>query len=416
MSWWKIKRAEWPVATIAMVAIVGLQWLMVSKFWPLFANYGEASWLRFMRNFHMSGFDPITYTILTDGTFGYDVLRHPLLAVMLYPLYGLNRLLWMLTGANCAQLLMAVPLTFCAFYSVLLVFRILYERIAVGGVAATLLSCLFLGLAYIVVAMIVPDHFCLSLFMLLLIIYKAATKLTLGERFTLRETLWLFLVTAGITLSNGAVALMVILLVNGRAFFRRRFFLLGVCLSVLSLLMVAFALRPVAADGHGGAVNAVAQQMHWVKGDVNRADVLVENFFGESLQLHRQHVLGDVLVRRPVVVRYSWWWQYAVEGAILLLFAGGVWAGRRTHLLWVLMAVLGFNLLLHIGVGFAVDEVHIMAAHWAFVVPLAMGFLVRGIGGWRRTAVLLLIAATTLYLWGYHGYLLVRYLTWPLAA
>src|SRR3712207_2244808 len=132
MSWLKIKPAEWLVAAIALPVIVGLQWLMVGKFWPLFANYSDASWLRFMRNFHMSGFDPITYTILTDGTFGYDVLRHPLLAIMIYPLYGLNQLLWGMTGANCAQLLMAVLLTLCAFYSVLFVFRILYEKMGVG--------------------------------------------------------------------------------------------------------------------------------------------------------------------------------------------------------------------------------------------------------------------------------------------
>jgi len=415
MSWLKIKPAEWLVAAIALPVIVGLQWLMVGKFWPLFANYSDASWLRFMRNFHMSGFDPITYTILTDGTFGYDVLRHPLLAIMLYPLYGLNQLLWGMTGANCAQLLMAVLLTFCAFYSVLFVFRILYEKMGVGHIAATLLACMFLGLAYIVVAMIVPDHFCLSLFMLLLIIYKAATKLTLGEQFTLRETVVLFVVTAGITLSNGAVALIIVLMVNGREFFRRRFFLLGVCLPAIAMLITAFVLRSTIAHGDGGATNAVAQQMHWVKNNVNRGDVLVENFFGESLQLHRKHVLGDVLVRRPVVVRYSWWWQYAAEGLVGLLLAGGIWAGRRTRLLWMLMAVFGFNLLLHLGLGFAIDEVHIMAAHWAFVVPLIIGFLIHRLKGMCRTSVLLLVAAITLYLWSYHGYLLVRYLTWPLA-
>src|SRR3712207_7398792 len=46
MSWLKIKPAEWLVAAIALPVIVGLQWLMVGKFWPLFANYSDASWLR----------------------------------------------------------------------------------------------------------------------------------------------------------------------------------------------------------------------------------------------------------------------------------------------------------------------------------------------------------------------------------
>ena len=148
-----------------------------------------------------------------------------------------------------------------------------------------------------------------------------------------------------------------------------------------------------------------------MRGQVSRLDVVVENFLGESLQLHRRHVLGDVLRDRPVIVRYTWPWQYVAEGVLAMLFLWGCWAWRRERFGRLLMGILAYNVLLHVVLGFALDEVHIMAAHWAFVIPLSIGWLLRGRA---RLAVVLVVAVLTVYLWVYHGVLLWRYLTWPL--
>ena len=103
-EWLTIRREErWMMVTITAVILV-FQYLIISKFWELFAAYNDHNWAVFMRNFHMSGFDPTAYSVLTDWHCGFDTVRHPLLAFMLWPVYGLNQLLWMLTGANCCQL------------------------------------------------------------------------------------------------------------------------------------------------------------------------------------------------------------------------------------------------------------------------------------------------------------------------
>ena len=73
-----------------------------------------------------------------------------------------------------------------------------------------------------------------------------------------------------------------------------------------------------------------------------------------------------------------------------------------------------------------------MAAHWALVLPLSMGWLLRfdlwqgsTEGCWPATlwrfkvlqgAGVLLLVVLVVYLWMYHGTLLYRYLTWPLVA
>ena len=38
---------------------------------------------------------------------------------------------------------------------------------------------------------------------------------------------------------------------------------------------------------------------------MSRSQTLVENFFGESIMLHQQNLLGDVLRNRPVIDNLS---------------------------------------------------------------------------------------------------------------
>lgn len=414
-EWLTIRREErWMMVTITAVILV-FQYLIISKFWELFAAYNDHNWAVFMRNFHMSGFDPTAYSVLTDWHCGFDTVRHPLLAFMLWPVYGLNQLLWMLTGANCCQLCMGVILTVCGSYSYLFLFRIVQDVIGLSRPDAILVSTFFFGFAYILVAIIVPDHFCLSLALLLLTVYVSGMKLRRHERFTNREGLLLFTVTAGVTLSNGVAVFLCVLMVNGRRVIRWRPLLRMFVLPSVLLLTVALAVPYYTDASQPGISVPVSKQMAWLKNGVPRGEVIWENLFGESIQLHREHVLGDVLVKRPVIVRYTWKIQYGVEAVILLLTVMGVVVGREERFLWMVMAVFAFNALLHLILGFGLDEVYIMTAHWAFAIPVAVAYLLREsrpAGLWLLRAVLLV---TTGYLWTYHSILLVHYLTWPLA-
>ena len=395
------------MALLALALIGVFQYLMISKFFCLFADYSEHNWQVFMNNFHMSGFDPFTYAVVTDWHVGYNAIRHPLLPFLMLPLWAVNQLLWWLTGANCAQFVVGALLTFCAFYAFMLLFRIMHHLVGIGKGSSLLLTLLFFGFAYILVAAIVPDHFCLSLFLLLLTLWRAGCKLRDGTRFSLTEALLLFVGAAGVTLSNGVLVGLCVLWVNGRQALSRRF-------------VVAFALCSILLLCIGFAANALTeapsnqQVATWIDTTTPRARTLVENFFGESLQLHRRHILGDVLTRRPVFVAYNWPAQYAVEAILVLLFAAGIYAGRRSRLMQLVAATVLFALVLHVGLGFAINEVYIMASHWAFALPIAMAFLLKTAIRTERALLLALLIAITVYLWTYHSVLLYNYLTWPL--
>ncbi|SES92559.1 hypothetical protein SAMN04487825_10845 [Prevotella sp. kh1p2] len=407
-----VRRDERPAALAALLVSAVLQLIANWRYIPLFADYDEQSWHRFQANFHLSGFDPLTYVILTDWQLAYDELRHPLLAFLLYPFYLVNHGLLQLTGANFAPLIMSVLLVFCATYACIFLLRTLRQVIGLPKADALLLVALFFSFAYILVAVIVPDHFCLSLFLLTLCLWLSGRKMQQGRPFTVGQAALLFVLTAGVTLSNGAVVLLCVWFVNGRRFWHLRPLLLQAV--VPSVLLVAFALAMNDSLAHVGSQKAVAKQMAWTRLKDSRSAIVAENLFGESLQLHRRYLLRDVLVERPVVVPYTWPAQYGVEAALLLLFAVGVWCGRRSRYLWLLLAVLGFNVVLHVVLAFAITEVYIMAAHWAFVIPLAMGYAFRAAPRPQLIMLRALVAVLAAWLWGYHLYQIVRYLSWPL--
>ena len=402
-----IRKDERLLSVMALLVIGFFNYLIISKFYVLFVDYYRAEdWITFTHNFHMSGFDPVTYDVVGNWRIGYSIIRHPLLPFMLYPFYLVNQLLWMITGVNCTQFVVGAILVFCSFYSVIFLTRILRHVVGIGKWDAMWLTFFFFAFAYILVAMIVPDHFCFSLFLILLTLYMGGIKMKSGTLFTLREVLLLLTITAGVTLSNGVIVLIIVVMTNGSHFFRRQ---LWPSAAVLAVLFGIGYVITVLLDETVGV-----QVTHWISNDVPMLSVIIENFLGESIQLHRQYMLGDALVRRPVLVEYTWWMQYVVEAVIVLMFAIGAWKGRRSLFMLTGISCFLYAFLLHIVIGFAYVEPYIMAAHWAFVIPIAIAYIYKGVSERWQWAVRIPVILITLYLWTYHTYWLYRYLTWPL--
>ena len=65
----------------------------------------------------------------------------------------------------------------------------------------------------------------------------------------------------------------------------------------------------------------------------------------------------------------------------------------------------------HISLGFGINEVYIMTAQWAFIIPLAMAYLLRSAHGRMGVAVRAVTIMLALWLWVYNGSLIVGYLT-----
>lgn len=483
-----IRRDERWLALVVTLVLVAMHGLVIYHYNHIFMDPGPGYWARFLHYFHLSGYDPITYSVATVWTAKYNVYRHPLLAFFVAPLCWLNNGLLALTGVNCVQYVVAAVWIVFELYAFLFSYRIQREIIGVGRAAAILLSAMLFGFAHVMVAAVAPDHFILSMAMLLLVIYVSGTRIVNSKRLTnsklptanyqlsTLQTVILFFFTAGITLSNGVKVFTCALFTNGRRFFRPKYLVLAVLLPsaliwatarteyhylVLPQEKVAHAkkarsqkiqreraarqkaeaektyqlqaaeaakqgdstmlaqaaarldsVRKKAAAANSspaykakmGKPIAEGEFMRWTDITTSRTDAIVHNLFGEGIQLHKDHVLGDVLRHRPVIVKYCYAVNYVVEGILVVLFLLGVACGlrRQPRFMLMLLSCFAFDMLLHLGLGFGLNEVYIMSSHWMFIIPLAIGYLFSGSQRAVSSLLLLTTLCLTLWLWGWN--------------
>ena len=455
----KIKPEERIQSLVVLGVIVLLNALFIYRMHDLFMQEGFGPyWKVFERELHLSGYDPLTYLGVTDWDVVYQVYRHPLLSFMIWPLYLLNEGLTWLLGVNCVQYLVAFWLIVCSYYSYIFLYRIHREVIALDCRDATLLTAFYFSFAYILMSVIVPDHFTISMFLLLITLYSSGVCIQKGREFRWWQSAIFFYITAGVTLSNGIKVFLSGFFVNLKDFFRPKYLLLAVVLPAALLWGTAVweyrtyvlpkekaraemktrqegALqKQVAAMSPEDRKTFEAKQarrelrlklqkekagqpmedhgfLKWTDISTSRWQSVYENLFGESLQFHRQHFLEDTLVGRPVFVRYDTIFNYIIEGLILLLALAGIWMGRKRRFLWLCLSCFGVDMFIHLILGFGLNEIFIMAPHFMFVLPIATAYLFSRVRWqWLRLTVVFL----TIYLLVYNGYLLTDFLLSPI--
>lgn len=462
LNTFRIKREERAAALLILAMTAALNALALSRYYEAFSRTGQKVWGLFVDKYTVSGFDPITYCVITQWEPKYEIFRHPLLAYFEYPLYLLNQALTTLTGTNCAQLIVAAVLVFFGVYTWVFLYRILREIIALGRADATLTATFFYSFGYVMLTLMVPDHFALSMFMLVTCLYVAGKAIQKRRELKIWQTWLVFILTAGTTLSNGVKIFLYILFVNGRRFFRPNYLLLGViapCLVIWTFAtwehleyaaprerankqkriekgkeeraahLAAFRDTTSLTDSaeiaaafdrkmrqiihakyvadhkqpwnahKGKPIDKSNRFMSWTDVTTSRTDALVENIFGEPIQLHRQHLLQDVLRGRPVVVEYDRALNYIVEGIIVLLFAAGIVCGIRRRFMLMALSGVAFDAAIHLGLGFGLNEVFIMTGHWIFIIPIAVGYLFKRLAANRRATLALRSVVVALTAW-----------------
>ena len=482
----KIKKEERWLALSIFLALAILNGVVIAHYAGTFTLVTDDYYKNFIRHFCVSGFDPLTYWVLSDWNAAYNVYRHPLLAFYMYIPYLINMGLMKLTGYNCALFIAVIIQMFCGFYATLFLQRIFREVLELDKAASSILTLLFFSFGYVMVTCIVPDHFVISMLLLILALYVSGRRIKHNHPLKIWQTVVYFVLTAGTSLNNGLKIFFSALFVNRKRFFRPKYLLLAVILP--AALLWGFArweyrtfVWPVemarkemkakkAAEKKArqermaqlkqikdsltkdsiqrglkiitpeeiaqktkndsiqkakqlaqnearkkrgpkqGAPIMKGEFMNWTDATSSRTLSIVENLMGESIQLHQDYVLQDELRHRPMFVNYRYAFNYIVEAVIMLLFVAGIWAGRKSRYLWLVMSYFGLDMLLHIGLGFGLNEVYIMTGHWIYALPIAIGFLLKETRHQRYSLCLKSLLLTIgLFLLIYNGILIIGY-------
>lgn len=435
-----LRKEERPIAVVALVVFAALNALLIANHWQSFTRGAHVGfWSVFYNHLNMSGYDIFSLIFISCMRLHWNTLRHPLFVVVLLPLFWLNRLIMPPTEFNAAVLLMGALLVAADVWGAVLMHRLLRDVVEVRRVDAALLTALFYGFAHVMIATMVPDHFALSLPLLLLTLLIAGRKLKEGKPMKLWQSALLFFLTAGVTLTNGVKVALAAWFADGRKVFAWRSIasfvvptlLLGAIYVWQQDAIVAPQERKIkrieaavakkdpariaklkehndfVKQQNGEALTKNVPLLEWSDITTDRWQSAVDNLFGESLQLHRDYLFEDVQQTRPIFVQYRSALNYVVEALLVVLLAVGAWMARREKFFLMVLAWFGFDMLMHMGFGFGLNEVYIMTAHWAFIIPIAAGYILRRS---NSMAPRVLVAALAVWLWAYNAAIVIGYL------
>ena len=438
----KIKKEERVLAFIYMLVFSTFNILLLHSYPSSFFKAGKLGfWSIFYKHFTVSGFDAYSYIFLSNEKIYYELSRHPLFSVLLYPGYWLNQGLMELTSRNCATYVMAFMLIIAATLCAVIFFRICRELISLSKLDSHILTAFFFSFASILLTTIVPDHFCFSMLCLLVSIYIAGKKLKHKVLLKAWQTSLLFLCTAGVSLSNGVKTGIMALFTNEKKIFAPKYFAISFLLPLLIMgglyyyqdeyivkpqqergkeiekkqrikhpeMFKANAIHDAWMKKSKGEAIADKPFLKWTDIETSRTETIVENLFGEGIQLHQEYLLKDHSVSRPTFVKYSWPISYLFEGIVVLLFVIGIYYSRHTKWMMMVFCCVAFDLFLHLVLGFGINEVYIMGAHWMFVIPFAFGHILSY--GKPRLAKITrwTTLALALYFWAYNGFLITSH-------
>ena len=440
----KVKKEERWLAFAMLAVFVTFNAMVIASHYHVYTMEAHGGfWSVFTKNFRMSGYDCWSWITVSGGRIHFVTSRHPLYLTFLYPLYLLNDWLIQNVGYNFAVYFMAVIIVFSAFYAVLFMYRVFREVLELRRKDARLLTLLLFSFGHVLIPTMVPDHFVISLMLLSLTLYITGKKMKKGQLLTAWQSLVLTFFTAGMATSNGVKTLLAGLFTNGKKVFTYKFISIGVVLPLLLLLGIQqsqYYLLEVPQQAVVRHIESEAlkknpqkvlehkkQRDEWQRthlgqpvGDgvitklmdvsTPRIPTIVENFFGESIQLHQRSLLMDVSWERPIFVEYNWSLNYIIEAFIVLLFIVGIVFSYKQWFFKMLLAWFACDLTLHLILGFAVTEVYIMTSGWAFIIPISYGYLLKRLSmKWLKLMRVALIMLT-IYLWIYNAGQTVYYL------
>lgn len=435
---------------VGLLIFAGLNILMLQTNYDLWTNPKVGFYGAFHKGFEFSGFDDTTYIIVSKWRPLYEAMRHPLLANFIWPLSCLSEWIRETWKINPAIFIVAATWTLIDTLTWVLLYKMLRKVVVLTIKKSVMLTFFYYSLSHVMLASFIPDHMVLTQCLLIIALYLAGKQIHRRRAMKTWQALLLFFIATGVTTTNAAK----IWLIDTVSRWRGRKPLRNIIIHSMLYLLPAAAIgglyywnqetamreekafqdrvgkKRLENDKNGAFKKKIAKWDSWKEERESKqiidhplfafTDVSVpiwptlkDNIFGEGLQLHEDHLLQDANNKeRPQFVTYHHWWNDMVEVLIILLFAIGIWCGRHERFLWTVMSVFLFDMIIHVVLRFALTDVYIMTAHWAMVMPVAIGYLLKKTAFHRGidTITCTMITLLTIFLWWHNLSLIAGYI------
>lgn len=349
----------------------------------------------------MLGYDTaghLTYKpmmISTDNILNWNI-RHPLYRMFFLPVIFINEGL-LHVGINITWPLFLATTTLFMSCSGLFIFKTL-RTLGLSIAKASLLTLLYCSFAHTLMLSIQVDSFVLSMFffsaMTLIFVRRYHNKLT--------DNL-LFLGIAGTTSTNFIKFAIYQLLEEHsiKKSFIRFIQSIGIFCVLFVLIFPDLVIRLIERP-RGFLYAVMGDSFNFQGTDTNKWKLFIDNFLSDPLLFH--HTTGIIHSHDTIhLPSYPSVWFYIPIAIIFLLVLISVIVNWHKPVIHLFCCCFGFDLFMHFGIGYGIEEGQLFCGHWLFFIPIVIGLLTthdKGIGKITQA----LILTITLFLLATNSY------------
>ena len=323
----------------------------------------------------MLGYDTVGYLIFEHGQLspGYILswnLRHPLYKVFLLPIILLNEGLLSL-GIHLTWPIFLTSTTFMMSCCGLFIYKTL-RTLDIDIRSSYYLLLLYCSFAHTIMLSIQVDSFVMSMFfcsaMTLLFVTKAHNKLSDNI---------LFLGITGTTSTNFIKFLFYQILEERSCKKTLQRFALSIiffsCLFAFTIRNLIFRLTEFQNDY---LYAIVGDTLSYRGSDLSRWTLFIENYISEPIVFH--HTTGILFSNETIhLPSYSSQLLYIPIIIIYTLVLFSIILNRNNQIIHLFCLCFGFDLFMHFGIGYGLEEGQLFCGHWIFFIPIVIGVLLK---------------------------------------
>ncbi len=318
-------------------------------------------------------------------------LRHPLYRFLFFPIIIINEG-FLQAGINITWPIFLTTSTWMLSCSGLFIFKIL-RSLQLSAKESSLLLLFFCCFAHVIMLSIQVDTFVISMFFC-----SAMTLLYVRQFNNKLSDCFLFLGITGTTSTNFIKFCIYLLLeekINKNTFIR---FLNSIPLFCLIFALTIPNLITRLIERPRGYLYAImGDSLNFRGSDISHWKLFIENFISDPLLFH--HTTGIIYSQESIhLPTYASLWYYFPIGIIFLLILFSVILNYRKPIIHLFCCCFGFDLFMHFGIGYGIEEGRLFCGHWLFFIPIVIGVLFANQKGIRKPLSAVLATCTIIML------------------
>jgi len=297
--------------------------------------------------------------------------KHPLIEEFMAPLMYLGNALKVI-APKLKTILFVLFCELCISFSVLFIFKYLKNVTKIKGFILYVITLFYALFSTNLILSFTTESYTMTIFWLAFLVYFYSLYIKEQKKIEVLPHIFSVFILWGITSVNAVRGLIMITFAEKKLLSLVKRFVIPAGILGTIMLVVLYFYNDFLSD-YSFIAAVFGPAPFTVK------EVIYQNidlFFGTPIFFSNVFLGVSLSYTDMIQVDfYHHWWQYAFIGVLFVMILLSIVRNWRNELVWLLVALVGIDIMMHAVLGFGRAEATIYGGHWVYVVPLFLGWL-----------------------------------------